>query len=198
MQSDSIPGFQDPHPGVFCCLKMRLQVARRERDGVAVFQSFYLGSDEANKRLSVGRIVQSHVNLDNARVPAEGGDRANLLETLNGGGEAADANMGEEQFRSNAPELTAGLVAVPNVYWVWSRLRRGATRSAFHKGWGAIQDEAKDDQKNFIRHREERGGPGASLGGRAVNGATLGEGGCLLGQFALRHGGGMPSRGRCA
>lgn len=113
---------------------MRLQVARRERDGVAVFQSFYLDSDGANKRLSVGRIVQSHVNLDNARVPAEGRDRANLLGTLNEGGEAADANMGEEQFRSYAPELTAGLVAVPNAYRVWSRLRRAQHGPLFTKG----------------------------------------------------------------
>lgn len=191
-RDESIPGFQDPLLGFFCYLQMRLQVARWERNGVAEFQSFYLSLDEVNKRLVVFPAVHSHVNLDNACLPVEGGVCADLFETFNGGGEAADANMGEEQFGSNTPELTAGLVAVPNVLRVWSRLMRGATRSGGDKGRGAIQDETKDDQKNFIGHRGQRGGPGASLGGRAVIGAILGEGGCLVVQFALRHGGGMP------
>ena len=42
----------------------------------------------------------------------------NPLETLDGGGAVADANMGEEQLRCNPPELTGGLVAIPNVFWV--------------------------------------------------------------------------------
>lgn len=173
--------------------RLRLQVTRRERDGVAALQSISLSSDEASKRLLIpSLLVQYHINLDHARVHAEGRVCANHLETFNGGGEAADGNMGEEQFVSNAPELTADLVAVSNVFRVWSRLRRGATRSGGHKGRGAIQDEAKDDQNNFIRHRGKPGGPGVSLGGQVVIGATIGEGGCLVGQFAIRHGGGMP------
>ena len=57
-------------------------------------------------------------------------------------------------------------------------MRRRETRSAGHKGWGAIQDKAKDEQKNLIRQAGEGVGPGA-----------VAE---IVGQLALRHDGGIP------
>jgi hypothetical protein len=96
LDGDSIPGFQDHLPGVFCSLKILLQIDRRGRDGGAALQPIYLSLNEANKGLRVGVIVQSQLDLDNACVSAESGVLENLLETLDGGGTVADANMGEE------------------------------------------------------------------------------------------------------